>query len=416
MPVDVYASTELDLPNSSPKPTRLLRAQGAARASTVGRRVLANRVLANSVLVNRVLANRMLVGCQQVADDWKRGFTRFLRLLPAEARLMRWRITRKLQMVSCERQLGPGSQYGRSSWRRTRELRRWPPVLLLLGLTAACGLVSHQGKDGKKDEPGRKLPAITPLPDLSKEKRDENASRPETPWFYVLPVDHGVREDKSGKGHFRAPRFHGEHNGIDLLAPVGTPVFSPCDGEAMSGASQSFGRWLHVICPVPDAYRGKAGPQPWASFFYAHLSTVALPHNEWVEVERAEEIGQVGKSGNARGPNVQPHLHLELIVQRNHRKAMDEHHLGKDQSDVKAAGIFAERLSDNCLAPFGFQPKSRQLRRARRLDPFVSLTCLSPEKPDFVKAPKPLSAASNAWSKFYIAKNFDVNHGPDAGR
>lgn len=402
MPVDVYASTELDLSKSSPShgsavspysglshPSRLSDAQGwlhwAERANHAADALL-----------------------RHGASDWRRGLARARRLIPAQARLFRWRMVQALHQARARVGLEP--RFERSSWRRTRELRRWPPVLLLLVLTGACGLVSHEG--GDKNEKG--TPAITRLPDLSKDKRRDAPVRPETPWAYVLPVDHGVRADRSGKGHFRAPRFHGEHNGIDLLAPVGTPVFSPCDGQAMAGASRSFGRWLHVICPVPGAYRAGAGPDPWASFFYAHLSTTALPHNEWVKVGRAEELGQVGKSGNARGPNVQPHLHLELIVQRNHRSAMDEHHLGKDQSDVAAAGMFAERLAEKCLDPFGFQPKSQLLRRARRIDPFVALTCLSPEKPDFVRAPKPLSFASSAWSEFYVAKNFNVNRGLDS--
>src|SRR5690606_28353300 len=157
-----------------------------------------------------------------------------------------------------------------------------------------------------------------------------------------------------------------------LLAPVGTPTFSPCDGKAMAGVSRSFGNWVHIICPVPEKYMKAGGPQPWASFFYAHLDKLDLAQNEWKEVARGQVMGTVGKTGNARRPNIQPHLHLELIVQKNQRSAMDEGHLGSDQSSVPAADYFADALSTTCMGPYGFEPKSRLLRRARRVDPFVA--------------------------------------------
>jgi murein DD-endopeptidase MepM/ murein hydrolase activator NlpD len=256
------------------------------------------------------------------------------------------------------------------------------------------------------------------MPELSKPKSaaTKEAKNPNAPWHYVLPVDYGVRADVSGQGHFRAPRFHGEHNGLDLLAPVGTPVFSPCEGKAMAGVSRSFGKWVHIICPAPPQYVKAGGPHPWVSFFYAHLDTTDLPHNEWVSVQGAQAMGKVGKSGNAQGPNVQPHLHLELIVQKNRRAAMDERHLGSDQSSVAAADRFAESLSTECMAPYGFEPKSQLLRRARRIDPFVALTCLSQRKPDFVKAPSPLTESSLAWTAFYVAKDFNVNLGVEDSR
>jgi len=307
------------------------------------------------------------------------------------------------------------SQFRLWKWRTGRMLKRWLPAMGLLLMTAACGLVSHDG--GLGDPFGDPLPGGTrhlpPLPALSKTRGAEPTRRPGAPWTYVLPIDHGVRVDESGKGSFRAPRFHGEHNGIDLLAPVGTPVFAACDGQVMAGQSRSFGHWLHVICPVPEAYRKSGGSTPWASFFYAHLAEADIEPLLWHEVTRGEKLGSVGKSGNADGASVQPHLHLELIVQQNQRAAMDEHHLGSDQSSVGAAEYFAVTLEKECLDPFGFRPKSQMLRRARRLDPFVALSCLSDFKPDFRPAPAPLDLASHAWDRYYVAERFNVNRGPE---
>lgn len=278
-------------------------------------------------------------------------------------------------------------------------------VLLAAAAAAlvACELVSQGG--GGDAEGG----AVTPLPGLSKTKKTERRSGP---WAYVLPVDHGVRADESGKGHFRAPRFHGEHNGIDLLAPIGTSVFAACEGRAMAGASKSFGRWIHLVCPIPKELVRSGAPH--ASFFYAHLDESKLPHDRWVPVSRGDVVGTVGKTGNAAGGNVQPHLHLELIIQRSLRAALDERHLGNDQSSVREAAEFLRSLDERCLEPHGFQPKSGALRRARRFDPFVALTCLSPDKPSFVPAPEPLEFASSAWSQFYLARGFNVDRGPDA--
>ncbi|HSC87224.1 MAG TPA: M23 family metallopeptidase, partial [Polyangiaceae bacterium] len=148
---------------------------------------------------------------------------------------------------------------------------------------------------------------------------------------------------------------------------------------------------------------------PWVSFFYAHLERLDFEQDKWLDVNAGAQLGTVGKTGNARGPNVQPHLHLELIVQTNRRSAMDERHLGRDQSSVAAAEHFAAALEDTCLEPLGLMPKSKQVARARRVDPFLALVCLTPEKPRFAKAPSPLESASLAWSELYLARDFNVN-------
>lgn len=346
---------------------------------------------------------------QKRGTDWlvataKVGLYRLELSIPAQARLLRYRAKTAL--------LSQGSLVLFSRGRARGVVRRVLPLALLLGATAACSLVSGEGSGGQRT-------GLVLTPSLSKPKaageRPKGASR-KAPWSYVLPLDYGVRSDKSGQGHFRAPRFHGEHNGIDLLAPVGTPVFSPCGGQAMAGVSRSFGRWVHVICPVPDSFTKSGSARPWASFFYAHLDTTELPHNQWVDVSGAQGLGTVGKTGNAQSDDIQPHLHLELIIQQNKRAAMDERHVGSDQTIVGAATYFADALSFECMAPYGFEPKSRQLSRARRIDPFVALTCLSERKPNFEKPAAPLADWSHAWTQFYEAKDFNVNLGVEDSR
>ena len=233
------------------------------------------------------------------------------------------------------------------------------------------------------------------------------------PWAYVLPVDHGVRTDESGHGHFRAPRFHGEHNGLDLLAPLGTPVFAACSGMVTAGNSPSFGTWVRVVCPVPSSLL-KGQQKPHASIFYAHLDRAHVPREVWSRVRKGAKGGSVGKTGNARGPRVQPHLHLELIIQSSQRAALDERHLGRDQSMVPAADRFFDSLESRCLVPNGFRAHSGRVGRARRADPFLVLTCLSSDKPEYRSAPERLDSWSRPWSQLYSASAFDVDSGPRA--
>lgn len=316
--------------------------------------------------------------------DWSRGVA----VLRGHLRLTRWRLRRSMSFLS--------------------QVDRRASFLIGAALAlVACELFS-QGEPSGEGSGGSA--AVSPdVPGLSKAKRTPSK---QGPWAYVLPVDHGVRADGSGKGHFRAPRFHGEHNGIDLLAPIGTPVFAACEGRAMAGASRSFGRWIHLVCPVPPGLVRSGNPH--ASFFYAHLNESKLPHDRWVPVGKGDTLGTVGKTGNAAAASIQPHLHLELIIQGSLRAALDERHLGNDQSSVPEAVAFLRALDERCLEPHGFQPKSGALRRARRFDPFVALTCLSHDKPSFVPAPEPLEFASSAWSKFYLARGFNVDRGPDS--
>jgi len=257
-----------------------------------------------------------------------------------------------------------------------------------------------------KLEPGPKVPPLAT-------RRVIEQATLKGPWAYVLPVDHGVRTDESGHGHFRAPRFHGEHNGLDLLAPVGTSVFAACSGLVTAGRSPSFGNWARVVCPVPKSLT-KGKQKPHASFLYAHLDTVSVPEQLWSHVRKGERIGAVGKTGNARDPRIQPHLHLELIIQSNQRAALAERHLGRDQSMVPAANSFFNSLQSRCLTPNGFSANSGRIARARRADPFLVLTCLSSDKPEYQNAPRTLDSWSRPWSELYSARAFDVDAGPRA--
>ena len=253
--------------------------------------------------------------------------------------------------------------------------------------------------------PERPRPAPKPEPVAPKAPPPELSET----WSWVMPVDHGVRSDDGGRGGFLAPRYHGRHNGLDLLAPIGTPALSPCDGKARSGVSGSFGRWVQVVCKLPgELTRGRSH---YASIFYSHLSKALPDKGEFSPVRRGEKVGAVGKSGNASGSDIAPHVHLEIIVHDDEEAAREERHSGRNQKDSRAADLFQKVLVEKCLAPNEFSPQKTELSRARRVDPFVVLSCLAPDKPALTKPKAPLDAVAERWSDHYVAKSFDVNVG-----
>ncbi|WP_225885410.1 M23 family metallopeptidase [Leptolyngbya sp. KIOST-1] len=86
------------------------------------------------------------------------------------------------------------------------------------------------------------------------------------------------------------------HAGVDLAAPMGTPVLATRSGR-VSVSDFLGGYGLTVILRHGDGSLESR---------YAHLSQLAVKAGEWVE--QGEVIGLVGSTGASTGP----HLHFEL--------------------------------------------------------------------------------------------------------
>jgi murein DD-endopeptidase MepM/ murein hydrolase activator NlpD len=86
------------------------------------------------------------------------------------------------------------------------------------------------------------------------------------------------------------------HTGIDLAAPMGTPVRSATAGTAHLGLDPEAGRYVVVTF---DAH---------VRIFYCHLET--LDAADGAPVIPGQRIGTVGQTGLATGP----HVHLEVQV------------------------------------------------------------------------------------------------------
>lgn len=112
-----------------------------------------------------------------------------------------------------------------------------------------------------------------------------------------------VRQDAKGDGRFGAPRSgRRRHRGVDLLAPLNSPVRAIRSGTVIEvGSHRGLGRFVEVA-------HGRG-----LTTLYAHLATAAVERGD--RVAQGQVIGAVGKTGNARHPWISSHLHLEVARQ-----------------------------------------------------------------------------------------------------
>lgn len=93
-----------------------------------------------------------------------------------------------------------------------------------------------------------------------------------------------------------APRSGGRsHEGVDMFAAHGTPLYAIEDGTIRTSDSSLGGVSVHITGASGDA------------FYYAHLSTRTVVTGQ--RVRTGDVVGAVGNTGNAR--STPPHLHFE---------------------------------------------------------------------------------------------------------
>ena len=99
-----------------------------------------------------------------------------------------------------------------------------------------------------------------------------------------------------------AARSHGRrHEGIDIMAPRGTKVFSATDGLIADLRNNNLGGTVVWVI-------GPAGS--W--HYYAHLERHKRGLKVGDYVKKGQVLGYVGNSGNAR--HTAPHLHYGLYL------------------------------------------------------------------------------------------------------
>lgn len=115
------------------------------------------------------------------------------------------------------------------------------------------------------------------------------------------PGDIVIRCDSRGNGFFAAPRNGRRlHRGIDLLSAIGTPVFACRWGIVSVAREEKMGMGKYLVIRHPGGI----------TTLYGHLSDIYVSPRQLVR--QGELIGRVGKTGNARAPGIQSHLHFEV--------------------------------------------------------------------------------------------------------
>lgn len=90
-------------------------------------------------------------------------------------------------------------------------------------------------------------------------------------------------------------RWGTHHNGIDIAAPIGTPVLAASDGQVTAaGPAAGFGLWVKV--------RHDDGTET----VYGHVDSFSVTVGEVVSA--GQHIATVGNRGHSTGP----HLHFEV--------------------------------------------------------------------------------------------------------
>ncbi|KND48551.1 MAG: putative membrane bound lytic murein transglycosylase B [Parcubacteria bacterium C7867-005] len=122
--------------------------------------------------------------------------------------------------------------------------------------------------------------------------RPSSSSLPAYSGYYMRPISGG----RKSQG------IHG-HNGVDLVAPLGSPVYAAADGKVIvariGGYNGGYGSYVVVS-------HGN-GTQT----LYAHLSSVSVAVGQ--SVDQGQVIGGLGNSGKSTGA----HLHFEVRGAKN---------------------------------------------------------------------------------------------------
>lgn len=91
------------------------------------------------------------------------------------------------------------------------------------------------------------------------------------------------------------------HYGIDIAAPIGSPIYAVADGTVIdAGPAQGFGLWVRI--------RHADG----AVSVYGHMYDFSVSVGE--RVRAGQQIARIGNRGDSTGP----HLHFEILIDGQH--------------------------------------------------------------------------------------------------
>lgn len=112
-----------------------------------------------------------------------------------------------------------------------------------------------------------------------------------------MPLDGARMSSSYGMRDHPVLRKRARHNGVDLAAPTGTPIYATADGiVGRADWFSSYGLYVSIDHGADLETR------------YAHMSRLAVAAGD--TVKKGDVIGYVGSTGRSTGP----HLHYEVRV------------------------------------------------------------------------------------------------------
>ncbi|WOE30793.1 MULTISPECIES: M23 family metallopeptidase [unclassified Acinetobacter] len=164
-----------------------------------------------------------------------------------------------------------------------------PPLTIMFLFTFCILILSACSTTPKKSS--------APLPAAQVKRLTEMSLDRQLP----IPV-HGVNRQNLSDT-WGASRSRGRlHEGIDIMAPRGTKVFSATEGLIVDLRNNNLGgKVIWIMGPGPSWH------------YYAHLDGHKRGLQVGDYVKKGQFIGYVGNTGNAR--HTAPHLHYGLYLQ-----------------------------------------------------------------------------------------------------
>lgn len=141
---------------------------------------------------------------------------------------------------------------------------------------------------------GIEVPPVAPLPDLGTAVQQWTSGQP---WLNsVTPNKQRTVQPVSGTltSDF-GPRWGAFHGGLDVAAPIGTPILSAEDGMVVdAGPASGYGLWV------------KVHHDDGSTAVYGHVNEFLVHAGQ--RVSAGQQIATVGNRGESTGP----HVHFEV--------------------------------------------------------------------------------------------------------
>ncbi len=158
----------------------------------------------------------------------------------------------------------------------------------------------------------RNLPELDTLP-VNNQGEPDVPEVEAPPSILQWPLDIDIRITAEFRDEDYADSFGKEHDGLDLYAPQGTPIYAPANGVVQKVATNGYGYSYLILAHKDELYT-----------VYGHLSEVLVEEEEIVYI--GKEIAKTGGTPGTPGAGyftTGPHLHFEVFRDGNFYDPLD---------------------------------------------------------------------------------------------